>query len=182
MITCASALVLLPQPEVALCQWMKYFRPCSRLIIDATHPRALLPGMGLEHVGRRLDLPVPSHRDAFKQPKDLATMMQAAGMTRTTLTRMSQLSSRDGSHDLQAFVLSDDDEPPTSSTYTIDDARPVFDAQVNGRFGACTAKEPSRCQAWKLFEKEFTELADDEGIINEVDEVFVGISSAPKVY
>ncbi|KAL1586749.1 hypothetical protein WHR41_04685 [Cladosporium halotolerans] len=111
VITCASALVLLPQPEAALSQWMKYLRPCSRFIIDATHPRALLPGMVLERVGRRLDLPVPSYRDAFKQPKYLATMMQAAGMTRTTLTRMSQLSSRDGSHDLQAFVLSDDDEP-----------------------------------------------------------------------
>lgn len=50
-IACASALVLLPQPEAALRQWMKCLKPCSRLIIGATHPRALLPGMVLERVG-----------------------------------------------------------------------------------------------------------------------------------
>lgn len=120
-------------------------------------------------------------RSQVKDAHDLYDV-RAKTYDASSLTRMSQVSSRGGSHDLQAFVLSDDVEPPTSSTYTIDDARLVFDAQVNGRFGACMAKEPSRCEAWKLFVNEFTELADDEGIINEVDDVFVGIGSAPKVY
>jgi hypothetical protein len=64
-------------------------------------------------------------------------------------------------------------------TYGIDDAAVVFDAQVGSSFGACMANEPLRSQAKALFEREWANLADGNGILTEVDEVFVGLGWLP---
>ena len=173
-ITCASALVLLPYPEAAIKQWVRYLKPGGRLITDATHPRVLLPGIVLERVGRALDLPVPSYREPFQKPDDLAKIMHAAGLVDVKVLRISQLKSRDGSDDVRSF-LAGSEQPLIARTYTVADAAAVFEKQVGASFGACMASEPFRSEAKALFEREWTSLADDHGILNEVDEVFVGV-------
>jgi ubiquinone/menaquinone biosynthesis C-methylase UbiE len=178
VIVCASALVLLPDPEAALGQWTRYLKPGGRLITDATHPRALLPGIVLERVGRTLDMPVPSYRELFQGPEDLAKIMRAAGLINVDVRRISQVRSRDKSNDIQSF-LAGSEEPLVARTYGIDDAAVVFDAQVGSPFGACMANEPLRSQAKALFEREWANLADGNGILTEVDEVFVGLGWLP---
>jgi ubiquinone/menaquinone biosynthesis C-methylase UbiE len=177
-ITCASALVLLPDPEVALTQWTRYLKPGGRLITDATHPRALLPGIVLERVGRTLGVPVPSYREQFQGPEDLAKIMRAAGLVDVEVRRISQLSSRDQSNNLQSF-LAGSEEPLVAKTYGINDAAAVFESQVNSPFGACMAGEPLRSEAKALFEREWANLADSSGILTEIDEVFVGLGRVP---
>lgn len=177
-IACTSALVLLPHPEAALKSWTKYLKPGGRLITDVTHPRTLLPGIVLERVGRALDSPVPSHRVAFQKPEDLAAIMHAAGLVNVKVTRMSQHSSRDGTESLEGF-LAGPEEPLAMRTYAVEDAASIFDQQVDTPFGACLAKEPTRSQARELFEHEWAELADENGILTEMDEVFVGVGWKP---
>jgi ubiquinone/menaquinone biosynthesis C-methylase UbiE len=177
-IVCASALVLLPDPGAALGQWTRYLKPGGRLITDATHPRALLPGIVLERVGRALGMPVPSYREPFQEPEDLAKIMRAAGLVDVEVRRMSQLGSRDKSNDIQSF-LAGSEEPLVARTYTINDAAAVFDSQVKSPFGACMASEPLRSQAKALFEREWADSADSNGILTEVDEVFVGLGWVP---
>jgi SAM-dependent methyltransferase len=177
-ITCASALVLLPDPGAAIRQWTRYLKPGGRLITDATHPRALLPGIVLERVGRALGVPVPSYREQFQGPEDLAKIMQAAGLVNVEVRRMSQLRLRDQSNNLQSF-LAGSEAPLVTKTYTMNDAAAVFESQVNSPFGACVASEPLRSQAQALFEREWASLADGNGILTEIDEVFVGLGRVP---
>lgn len=176
-ITCASALVLLPQPEAAIKQWTKYLKPGGRLITDATHPRVLLPGIVLERVGRSLNLPVPSYREPFQEPEDLAKIMRAAGLIDVEVRRISQLGSRDGSDGIRSF-LAGEKRPLVARTYLIDDVAAVFDNQVRSPFGACMAAEPQHSQAKALFKREWAKLADLDGVLTEVDEVFVGVGWA----
>jgi ubiquinone/menaquinone biosynthesis C-methylase UbiE len=178
-ITCASALVLLPHPEAAIKQWAKYLKPGGRLITDATHPRVLLPGMVLERVGRILNLPVPSYREPFQEPDDLAKIMRTAGLVDIEVMRISQLKSRDGSDDIQSF-LAGSEQPLVAKTYTVADAAAVFENQVGSPFGACMANEPLRAEAKMLFEREWASLADAHGVLTETDEVFVGVGWALK--
>jgi ubiquinone/menaquinone biosynthesis C-methylase UbiE len=178
-ITCASALVLLPQPEAAIRQWAKYLKPGGRLITDATHPRVLLPGIVLERVGRTLNLPVPSYREPFQGPDDLAKIMRAAGLVDVEVMRISQLKSRDGSDDIQSF-LAGSEQPLVAKTYVVADAAAVFENQVRSPFGTCMADEPLRAEAKMLFEREWASLADAHGVLTETDEVFVGVGWALK--
>lgn len=178
-ITCASALVLLPHPEAAITRWAKYLKPGGRLITDATHPGVLLPGMVLERVGRALDLPVPSYREPFQEPDDLAKIMHTAGFSDVEVMRISQLKSRDGSDDIQSF-LAVSQQPLVAKTYAVVDAAAVFENQVGSHFGACMANEPLRTKAKILFEREWASLADTHGVLNEIDEVFVGVGWAFK--
>jgi SAM-dependent methyltransferase len=176
-ITCASALVLLPRPEAAIEQWTRYLKPGGRLITDATHPGVLLPGMVLERVGRTLNLPVPSYREPFQSPDDLAKIMRAAGLVDVEVMRISQLKSRDGSGDIQSF-LAGSGQPLVAKTYAVADAAAVFETQVGSPFGACMADEPLRAEAKMLFEREWASLADAHGVLTEIDEVFVGVGWA----
>lgn len=176
-ITCASALVLLPQPEAAIKQWAKYLKPGGRLITDATHPRVLLPGMVLERVGRILNLPVPSYREPFQGPNDLAKIMRTAGLVDVEVMRISQLKSRDGSDAIRSF-LAGSEQPLVAKTYAVADAAAVFENQVGSPFGARMANEPVRSEAKMLFGREWASLADDQGTLKEVDEVFVGVGWA----
>jgi len=173
-IACASALVLLPHPEAAIKQWAKYLKPGGRLITDAAHPRVLLPGIVLERVGRILNLPVPSYREPFQGPDDLADIMHAAGLVDVEVKRISQLKSRDGSNDLQSFLVGSE-QPLVAKTYAVADAAVVFENQIGPPFGACMANEPLRSEAKALFEREWANLANDQGLLTEVDEVFVGV-------
>lgn len=178
-ITCTSALVLLPHPEAAIKQWAKYLKPGGRLITDATHPRVLLPGIVLERVGRTLNLPVPSYREPFQGPDDLAKIMRAAGLVDVEVMRISQLRSRDGSDDIQSF-LAGSERPSVVKTYAIADAAVVFENQIGSPFGACMADEPLRSEAKALFQREWAGLADTHGVLTEIDEVFVGVGWAIK--
>ena len=179
-ITCASALVLLPHPEAAIKQWAKYLKPDGRLITDATHPRALLPGMVLERVGRTLNLPVPSYREPFQGPDSLVKLMRTAGLVDVEVMRISQLKSRDGSDDIRSF-LAGLEQPLVARTYVVADATAVFENQVESPFGACMADEPHRSEAKLLFEREWASLADAHGVLTEIDEVFVGVGLVTKL-
>lgn len=179
-ITCASALVLLPRPEAAIKPWTKYLRSGDRLITDATHPRVLLPGMVLERVGRTLDLPIPSYREPFQQPDDLAKVMRTAGLVEVQVMRISQLKSRDGSDDIRSF-LAGSEQPLVARTYEVADAAAIFERQVGSPFGACMADEPLRSEAKTLFKREWASLADAHGVLTEIDEVFVGVGWVTKL-
>jgi ubiquinone/menaquinone biosynthesis C-methylase UbiE len=176
-VTCASALVLLPHPEAAIRQWAKYLTPGGRLITDATHPRVSLPGMVLEQVGRTMNLPVPSYREPFQRPEDLAKIMRTAGLVDVEVMRISQLKSRDGSKDIMSF-LAGSEQPLVARTYAAADAAAIFENQVGSPFGACMANEPLRAEAKMLFEREWAGLANTHGVLTEIDEVFVGLGWA----
>lgn len=177
-IACASALVLLPEPQASLQAWVKYLKPGGRLITDVTHPRNLLPGMVLERVGRILNAPVPSYREVFQKPEDLASLMEVAGLVDVKTIRISQHKSRTGTDDMEDF-LAGSRKPLVLRTYIVEEAATIFDRQVETPFGASMAEEPVRSKARELFEREWAALADRYGILTDVDEVFVGQGRSP---
>ncbi|KAH7053326.1 S-adenosyl-L-methionine-dependent methyltransferase [Macrophomina phaseolina] len=80
-ITVASALVLLPEPDVAIRAWLSYLKPGGILAIDVPHPQNQIAGMVFERVGRRMGVPVPYHRSWIVNEHSLPDMLTAtAGM------------------------------------------------------------------------------------------------------
>ena len=59
-ITCASALVLLDHPFLAVNSWTEFLRPGGALVTDAIHPRNLIGGVALERTCARLGVQAPS--------------------------------------------------------------------------------------------------------------------------
>ncbi|KAL1615986.1 hypothetical protein SLS54_008643 [Diplodia seriata] len=80
-ITMASALVLLPDPEIAIQGWIPYLKPGGILAIDVPHPQNQLAGIVLERVGRRMSVSVPYHRTWVLDEHSLPDLLKAtAGM------------------------------------------------------------------------------------------------------
>ena len=80
MILCASALVLLADPERAVKQWAGLLKRGSLLIMDVPFERCHLPGVVFEEVGKELGIPVAYCRAWVKNQKSLEKIFVDAGL------------------------------------------------------------------------------------------------------
>lgn len=176
-ITCCSALVLLERPIEAMREWSTYIKPGGRLVVDATHIQNLTPGIVFERVGRRMGRPLPWYRLNFPENDSLEKAMREAGLRNVEVTFLSQLTSSNSteSEELKCFIRPVD-KPKILREYSVDDADEVFDAQVGGA-ATKTLAEPGevREEARRLFREEWARAADGDGVVREVDGIFVGI-------
>lgn len=176
-ITCCSALVLLEYPTEAMKEWSAYLKPGGRLVVDATHIQNLTPGVVFERVGRRMGRPLPWYRLNFPGNDSLEKAMFEAGLRDVQVTFLSQLtaSSSTVSEELKHFVRPVDD-PKILREYSIDDADEVFSAQIGGTaMKTLAAPEEVREEARRLFREEWGSAADEDGMVREVDGIFVGV-------
>jgi ubiquinone/menaquinone biosynthesis C-methylase UbiE len=174
LITCCSALVLLPDPAGALKQWVTFLKPGGRLITDVTHPNNLISGLAFERVGIALQQPLPWYRLPFQKAEDLCDIMKAAGLHSIDVKLIS-LMDVDGSDDLEDYIT-DATNPRVEKEYQIDDADQVFDNTIDTDPMKSLASPPEvREKARTLFREEWAKLANDQGKVQSIDGVFVGI-------
>ena len=174
LITCVSALVLLPQPEEAVKQWVSYLKPGGRFMVDVTHPQSHLAGITFERVGNSLGRPVvASYRLRFQTPDDLQQLMEDAGLTDVSVKLVSQRTSRDGTENLRSFIC-ELAEPMIANVYCNEDGEGVYESL------ATTRLTHELCGMAKvLFLKEWAKLVGPDGKIVEIDGVFVGVGTKP---
>lgn len=174
LITCCSALVLLPDPDQALKQWVSFLKPGGRLITDVTHPNNLAAGLVFERVGIALQKPLPWYRLRFHSAEDLSNIMEGAGLHSIDVKLLSQLDI-EGTNDLQDYI-SDLKKPKIEEEYEIADADKVFDEMIDSEpMKSLASPADVREEARALFKKEWAKLANENGKVQKIDGVFVGI-------
>lgn len=162
VITVASALVLFPDPKAAIEHWSQYLKPGGILAVDATHPRNLVPGIVLERVARRLDLPPPYNRVWSKSETTLKKTLEAAGLEVVSVVTVdNQAGYGRRYHDLDAW-----DDFFVENVIFKDVAKTFANNDV-------------RREAQGLYKEEWEKLAID-GKVEEVDAVFLGIARRRK--
>lgn len=174
LITCCSALVLLPEPQQALKQWVSFLKPGGRLITDATHPNNLISGLVFERVGNALQRPLPWYRLPFQTPQDLHSVMEAAGLHSVDVKLLAQQTIQ-GTEALADYIC-DPDKPKVQKEYTIADAESVFEEMIDTTPMKSLASPPEvRERARAMFKEEWGRVANQDGKVEWVDGVFVGI-------
>ncbi|KAF9631164.1 putative protein-l-isoaspartate(d-aspartate) o-methyltransferase protein [Lasiodiplodia theobromae] len=88
LITMASALVLLPDPEAAIRSWLPYLKPGGLLALDVPHPQNQLAGIVLERVGRRMGVAVPYHRTWVLDELSLPDLLSGAAGLQVLATEL----------------------------------------------------------------------------------------------
>ncbi|KAF1986066.1 S-adenosyl-L-methionine-dependent methyltransferase [Aulographum hederae CBS 113979] len=159
VITCASAFVLLENPEEALREWSKYLKPGGRMIIDVTHPDSLITGAILEHVGKTMGIYIPYFRVWSSSPDALPRMMRSVGLE---------------------VVRTDDVQQWGGDTFVpVEEGEEQFNKAIEGTTfeGFRRDAETTATAKW-LFLNEWKKRAQD-GKVRDKDMVFVTIARKP---
>nr|POE65174.1 demethylmenaquinone methyltransferase [Quercus suber] len=176
IIICASALVLLEDPGLALQSWASFLRPGGRLVTDVTHPASQLPLITLERVGQELGRPVPWHRVPFSQAEDLQRLMESAGLDAVETILLSQKTTATNS-DMEGFnaYVCDPDKPVIDRVYNTADGAAIFDILLERDVTSAFRQDGIRMKAKIVFTDLWAGLARSDGKIYEVDGAFVGV-------
>lgn len=177
LITCASALVLLPEPREAVKEWVSYLKPGGKLITDVSHISNQLAGITYERVGRRLDIPIPHYRLNFAKAEDLRDVTEHAGLRNVEVIPSAQLKI-EGTDDLKDYLAAGAKSRVTKE-HTIDDADQIFELTVDGIAWKTLGKPETRKQAKKIFKEEWAKISDADGKVRDIDCVYIGIGVRP---
>lgn len=165
-ISCASALVLLQEPAVALQRWSEYLKPGGRLITDSTDINNLPFGTALERVFQRLGVESPHNRLWAVDGSSLQRVLWQAGLEVDKIWFKAPAGKGPEYHD-------------------ISEAEERFDVIANGPLNKSLVDHGLLDQAKPLFIEEWKKLANDEGKILESNGVWCGLAYKPleaKVY
>ena len=80
LITCATALVLLDDPQNAVRQWTTLLKPGGRIITDVPTETSLISGLVIEQVGAELNIKVPYYRRWVEGPDSLKNLFEYTGL------------------------------------------------------------------------------------------------------
>ena len=173
LITCCSALVLLPNPAQVVKHWVTFLKPGGRLITDATHPNTLVAGLVFERVGIALGRPLPWYRIPFQKAGDLQAVLEGTGLQSVDIKLVSQFDIQ-GTDDLKDYICPLTN-PKVSQEYDVADADRVFDESIDTAPMKSLASPPDvRENARALFKEEWVKIANDRGKVQKIDGVFVG--------
>ncbi|KAJ4303072.1 hypothetical protein N0V90_001963 [Kalmusia sp. IMI 367209] len=161
VITVASALVLFPDPKVAIEHWSEYLKPGGIIAVDSTHPRNLIAGMVLERTARRLNLQVPYNREWSQNESSLRGVLESAGL------------------EVEKLVTIENQAGYGKRQYELEQWDDFFVENVIVKDVAKTfANSDIRRKAQGIYKEEWERLAVN-GKVAEVDSVFLGVARKP---
>lgn len=174
IISCVSALVLLSDPAGAIKQWVRYLKPGGRLITDATHPRDEVINMILEKAMHGLEKSVPFYRSPVTGPAVLERMMGDAGLMDVIVQPLSQHQII-GKGDSYNYVC-EASSPPVLRTFKVEDVDDAFSQAIKTWWiSDQLSKTDEIARAKQLSKDIWIEFSGDDGLLIEVDCVFVAI-------
>ncbi|KAF1940909.1 S-adenosyl-L-methionine-dependent methyltransferase [Clathrospora elynae] len=161
VITVASALVLFPDTIAAIEHWAEFLKPAGVIAMDATHPRNLVPGMVLERVARRLDLPIPYNRSWSRSEATLKQALESAGLEVEQVVTVGN----QAGYGRRFYEMEQWDDFFVENVIVKDVARTFANNDI-------------RREAQGVYKEEWEKLAID-GKVEEVDSVFLGVARKP---
>ncbi|ETI23962.1 hypothetical protein G647_05769 [Cladophialophora carrionii CBS 160.54] len=157
VITCASALVLLPDPLRAVRNWQALLRPQGgRLVTDVQTKDANLVMNVFSDIASRVGESVPWNSELLRSQRELERLAVHAGL------------------DVQTVFETD---AYAKTRYHVDDARQIFDQAVGKAMFSNFGRADIREQARDLFVQRFTDMAGSAGSIEEETRFWVLVAT-----
>ncbi|KAH0847345.1 hypothetical protein AYO21_03744 [Fonsecaea monophora] len=159
VITCASALILLPDPLQAVKNWKSTLRPGGRLITDVQTKDANVVMNIFSAIAPELGETVPWHSHLWQSQQALATLMVDAGY-----------------HVDKVFET----EAYARTQYHLEAAAEIFEKAVSKSMFKDFGRPDIREKARRLFVQKFTEIAGSKDIIDEETRYWVTVATKPE--
>ncbi|EXJ68401.1 uncharacterized protein A1O5_08193 [Cladophialophora psammophila CBS 110553] len=158
VITCASALILLPDPLQAVKNWKSVLRPGGRLITDVQTKDANVVMNIFSAIASAVGETVPWHLHLWQSQQALATLMLDAGF-----------------HVERIFET----EAYARTHYHLGTASELFEKAVNNAMFKGFGRAEVREKAKELFIQKFAEIAGLKGTIDEETTYWVIVVTRP---
>jgi ubiquinone/menaquinone biosynthesis C-methylase UbiE len=158
VITCASALVLLPDPLTALKNWKALLRPGGRgrLVTDVQTKDANVVMNIFSDIASRVHVSVPWNSELLQSQETLAKLARDAGL------------------DVQSIF---ETEAYATTRYHRDDARQVFEQAIGKSMYSNFGRADIRDEARQLFVQRFADMAGTAGSIEEETRYWVIVAT-----
>jgi SAM-dependent methyltransferase len=156
LITCAAALVLLPDPLGAIRHWASLLREGGRLVTDVAARDVHVPARIFERIGPELGLSLQWDQSWVKGEESLAELLREAGLEveRVYLSPVFQV-----------------------KEHKVEQAGDLFEQAVSGpmfrNFGVGSVRD----QAKRLFVERFVEEAGEEGVLVDEAKMYIGVAA-----
>ncbi|PWY69116.1 S-adenosyl-L-methionine-dependent methyltransferase [Aspergillus heteromorphus CBS 117.55] len=155
LITCAAALVLLPNPEQAIKHWATWLKPGGRLVTDVAAKDVHVPSRILRRISDTLGVSLQWDESWVQSEQSLADLLARAGL------------------DVKKVFLT---ESFQERRYLVADAGEAFEKAVASpmfrNFGDPAIKD----RANRLFVEKFVEEAGSEGVLLDEAKMYMGIA------
>jgi ubiquinone/menaquinone biosynthesis C-methylase UbiE len=156
VITCASALILLPDPLRAVKHWTSLLNPGGRIITDVQTKDANVTMNIFSEIAPQVGESVPWHSHLWQSQHALETLMTDAGLQ---------------------VVSAFESEPYATTRYDVAQAEQLFDKAVIKSMFKNFDRPEIRETARRLFVHRFADIAGPEGCINEETRYWVIVAS-----
>lgn len=159
VITCASALILLPDPLQAVQHWKSLLGPGGRLITDVQTKDANLVTNIFSAIAVEVGESVPWHSDLWQSQQALEHLMADAGLT------------------VQKIF---ETESYAETRYSIDEAPQLFervaDQPMYHNFGRAEVREKAK----ELFTRHFATVAGSSGVVEQETRFWIVVATKPR--
>ena len=155
VITCASALILLPSPLQAVKHWSSLLRRGGRLITDVQTKDANLVMNIFSAMAPEVGQSVPWHSNLWQSQQALDNLMVEAGFTVQRI------------FETEAYA---------TKRYDVADMQQTFEKAVGKSMFSNFGGEEIREDASKLFSQKFAAIAGSKGFVNEETRYWVAIA------
>jgi ubiquinone/menaquinone biosynthesis C-methylase UbiE len=155
LVTCAAALVLLPDPLEAIRRWASLLREGGRLVTDVAARDVHVPARIFERIGPELGLSLQWDQSWVKGEESLARLLSEAGLVvaRVYLSPVFQV-----------------------KEYRVEQAGELFEQAVSGPMFRNFGVEGVRGKAKRLFVERFVKEAGEEGVLVDEAKMYIGVA------
>lgn len=166
IITCCSALVLLPDPRKAIAHWAKYLKRGGKMVIDIPHGKSMLGLKCLSLVAESFGVEMLGNRNWIVGLDSLKVLMESAGLQSEVL-------------ETEIFEDIPSRTEEGRSEWGAEQGGMIFEKMVKGTGrlfnGIETLGTEDRSLAKGMFEDEWRKLAGTNGKVREEGRLWVGI-------
>ncbi|KAF9891814.1 hypothetical protein FE257_003298 [Aspergillus nanangensis] len=158
LITCAAALVLIPDPLQAIRHWATLLKPGGRLVTDVAAKDVNVPSRILGRIGPRLGMSLQWDQSWVQGEDSLKALLSDSGLRVDTVFLSKTFQIRE-------YVAS-------GAAQTFDQ---VVESPMYRNFGDSSVREEAR----RLFVEEFTREAGPGGVLLDEAKMYIGVAYRP---
>ncbi|KAL9012202.1 MAG: hypothetical protein Q9180_009120, partial [Flavoplaca navasiana] len=151
VITCASALLLMPDPRYTVKHWASLLVPGGRLLTDVVIERSLIAHTILTRIGPEVGRALLWDSSWVKCEDSLKELFTDAGLVVEEVYESEGYETRE---------------------YRVEDGAEVFEQSMFRKLGDLEIKEKAK----ELFVERFREMADEDGVVREEVRFYIGIA------